>query len=101
MPRQEAWLRDNWHRLDARVALTGGAVFDYISGDLARAPRWMTDNGLEWLGRLLIEPKRLWRRYLLGNLRFCCASCSTASPATDRPRTQPPKLGVNLRLPLR
>lgn len=70
MPRQEQWLRDNWDRLDVRVALTGGAVFDYISGDLARAPRWMTDNGLEWLGRLLIEPKRLWRRYLLGNPRF-------------------------------
>ncbi len=70
MPRQEAWLRDNWHRLDARVALTGGAVFDYISGDLTRAPRWMTDNALEWLGRLIIEPNRLWRRYLLGNPRF-------------------------------
>jgi len=62
------------------VALTGGAVFDYVSGDLQRAPRWMTDNGMEWLGRLLIEPRRfvlspvvslsnhlpkgLWKRYL-------------------------------------
>jgi len=70
MPRQEQWLRDNWTRLQINVALTGGAVFDYMSGELRRAPRWMTDNGLEWLGRLLIEPGRLWKRYLLGNPIF-------------------------------
>jgi N-acetylglucosaminyldiphosphoundecaprenol N-acetyl-beta-D-mannosaminyltransferase len=70
MPMQEQWLMDNWDQVDAGVALTGGAVFDYISGDLKRAPRWMTDNGLEWLGRLLIEPRRLWKRYILGNPLF-------------------------------
>jgi N-acetylglucosaminyldiphosphoundecaprenol N-acetyl-beta-D-mannosaminyltransferase len=52
------------------VALTGGAVFDYVSGELKRAPRWMTENGLEWLGRLIIEPRRLWKRYLIGNPLF-------------------------------
>ncbi len=66
MPLQEYWLEENWARIDARVALTAGAAFDYISGRLRRAPRWMTDHGLEWLGRLLIEPRRLWKRYLLG-----------------------------------
>lgn len=70
MPLQERWLMENWDRINANVALTGGAVFDYVSGELRRAPRWMTDNGLEWLGRLLIEPRRLWKRYLIGNPLF-------------------------------
>ena len=70
MPIQERWLMENWDQINANVALTGGAVFDYVSGDLRRAPSWMTGNGLEWLGRLLIEPHRLWKRYLLGNPLF-------------------------------
>jgi N-acetylglucosaminyldiphosphoundecaprenol N-acetyl-beta-D-mannosaminyltransferase len=70
MPLQEQWLLENWEKVDARVALTGGAVFDYVSGRLQRGPRWMTDHGLEWLARLLIEPHRLWRRYVLGNPLF-------------------------------
>lgn len=70
MPLQEMWLRDNWAQINANIALTGGAVFDYVSGNLQRAPRWMTENGLEWLGRLIIEPQRLWKRYILGNPRF-------------------------------
>lgn len=70
MPLQERWLMENWPRLDARVALTGGAVFDYVSGDLRRGPRLLTDNGFEWLARLLIEPRRLWRRYVVGNPVF-------------------------------
>lgn len=70
MPLQERWLMRNWHRIDARVALTGGAVFDYVSGELKRGPRLLTDNGFEWLARLLIEPRRLWRRYVVGNPLF-------------------------------
>jgi N-acetylglucosaminyldiphosphoundecaprenol N-acetyl-beta-D-mannosaminyltransferase len=70
MPLQERWLMENWERIEANVALTGGAVFDYISGELRRAPRWMTEHSLEWLGRLIIEPRRLWRRYLIGNMLF-------------------------------
>lgn len=70
MPLQEQWLSQNWDDLDAIVTLTGGAVFDYVSGELQRAPKWMTDNGLEWLGRLLIEPRRLWKRYVVGNPLF-------------------------------
>jgi len=58
---------ENWDCIEANVALTGGAVFDYVSGELHRAPRRLTDHGLEWLGRLIIEPRRLWRRYLIGN----------------------------------
>jgi len=70
MPIQERWLMENWDRLNANITFTGGAVFDYVSGELSRAPRWMTDHGLEWLGRLLIEPRRLWARYVLGNPLF-------------------------------
>lgn len=70
MPTQERWLMENRGRLNVRVALTGGAVFDYVSGELRRGPRFLTDNGFEWLARLVIEPRRLWRRYLVGNTLF-------------------------------
>lgn len=70
MPLQERWLMENLNRIEAGVSLTGGAVFDYVSGDLRRGPRFLTQNGFEWLARLLVEPRRLWRRYLLGNPLF-------------------------------
>ena len=70
MPLQEKWLNENWKKLDARVFLVGGACFDYASGCLKRGPKILTDNGFEWFCRLIIEPKRLWRRYLIGNLIF-------------------------------
>ena len=67
MPLQEWWLKENWNRVNAGVAITLGAIFDYVSGELRRGPRFLTDKGFEWLARLFIEPRRLWRRYLLGN----------------------------------
>jgi N-acetylglucosaminyldiphosphoundecaprenol N-acetyl-beta-D-mannosaminyltransferase len=70
MPLQEYWLMENRHRLDTGVALTGGAVFDYVSGRLRRGPRLLVSSSFEWLARLLIEPRRLWRRYLVGNPLF-------------------------------
>ena len=70
MPLQERWLMENRGRLDAGVALTGGAVFDYVSGRVRRGPRLLTENGFEWLARLLLEPRRLWWRYLIGNPLF-------------------------------
>lgn len=70
MPLQERWLEQSWRDVDARIALTGGAVFDYVSGRLRRGPRLLTDHGWEWLARLSIEPRRLWRRYLIGNPVF-------------------------------
>jgi N-acetylglucosaminyldiphosphoundecaprenol N-acetyl-beta-D-mannosaminyltransferase len=70
MPIQERWLMENWDRLEVNVALPVGALFDYLAGEIPRAPHWMTDHGLEWLGRLIVEPRRLWRRYLIGNTRF-------------------------------
>jgi N-acetylglucosaminyldiphosphoundecaprenol N-acetyl-beta-D-mannosaminyltransferase len=70
MPLQERWLLENWDRIEAHVALTAGAAFDYVSGDLRRAPPWMRKTGMEWLGRLVIEPRRLAGRYILGNPLF-------------------------------
>jgi N-acetylglucosaminyldiphosphoundecaprenol N-acetyl-beta-D-mannosaminyltransferase len=70
MPVQEKWILENIASLQVNIAFPAGALFDYLSGEVQRAPRWMTDNGLEWLGRLMIEPGRLWRRYLVGNPLF-------------------------------
>jgi N-acetylglucosaminyldiphosphoundecaprenol N-acetyl-beta-D-mannosaminyltransferase len=70
MPLQEHWLHTHRAHLDVPVALTVGAAFDYLAGTTPRGPAWMTDYGLEWLARLLVEPRRLWRRYVLGNPRF-------------------------------
>jgi len=70
MPLQERWLAENRQKIEANVVITGGAVFDYISGELRRGPRFLTDNGFEWLARLLIDPRRLWKRYILGNPLF-------------------------------
>jgi N-acetylglucosaminyldiphosphoundecaprenol N-acetyl-beta-D-mannosaminyltransferase len=70
MPLQEKWLAENLGQLDVAAGLSCGALFDYVSNNLKRAPRFLTDHGLEWLGRLSYEPARLWRRYLLGNPVF-------------------------------
>ena len=70
MPIQEYWLDENWDRIGASVALTGGAVFDYVSGELKRGPRLLVYNGLESMARLIVEPRRLWRRYVVGNPLF-------------------------------
>ncbi len=65
MPSQEKWLSENWERLSAHIFLTGGAVFDYAAGNLKRAPDWVIRAHLEWLHRLIQEPRRLFRRYAL------------------------------------
>jgi N-acetylglucosaminyldiphosphoundecaprenol N-acetyl-beta-D-mannosaminyltransferase len=67
MPLQERWISDNLDRLHSRVILPLGACLDIYTGKLFRGPKWMTDNGMEWLGRLFTEsPKRVWARYLIG-----------------------------------
>lgn len=55
------------------IALAVGAAFDFLAGTKKQAPAWMGRNGLEWIYRLVSEPRRLWRRYLFGNLRFAKA----------------------------
>ena len=69
-PKQEFWAARLADRLNAPLILPVGAAFDFHSGRLRRAPTWMRRLGLEWLFRLRMEPRRLWRRYLVTNVRF-------------------------------
>jgi N-acetylglucosaminyldiphosphoundecaprenol N-acetyl-beta-D-mannosaminyltransferase len=69
-PRQELWIASNVELAGVSFALGVGGSFDHLSGFARRAPRWMQRCGLEWLHRLALEPRRLWRRYLIGNSAF-------------------------------
>jgi len=69
-PKQERWMAAHVGRLNAKVMIGVGAAFDMHAGLLRQAPRWMQRAGLEWLFRLCMEPRRLWRRYLRHNPRF-------------------------------
>ncbi|MGB8802820.1 MAG: WecB/TagA/CpsF family glycosyltransferase [Candidatus Acidiferrales bacterium] len=64
-PKQERWMYEHREKLKVPVMLGVGAAFDMNSGRLKRAPAWMRESGLEWFYRLLSEPRRLWRRYLV------------------------------------
>jgi N-acetylglucosaminyldiphosphoundecaprenol N-acetyl-beta-D-mannosaminyltransferase len=70
MPLQERWILDNFDKIEARVFLPLGACLDFYTDSVYRGPRWLTDNGLEWLTRLVTEPTRLWERYIIGNPLF-------------------------------
>lgn len=63
-PKQDIWMREHYRRL-SQTLIGVGAAFDFHAGTVRRAPRWMQRSGLEWLFRLLSEPRRLWRRYLV------------------------------------
>ncbi len=69
-PKQERWMSEHIGRLTAPVLVGVGAAFDFHAGRKRQAPRWMQGAGLEWFYRLLTEPRRLWRRYLINNPRF-------------------------------
>lgn len=69
-PLQEFWIDANLARLRVRVAIGVGALFDFLAGRVTRAPRWLRKMRVEWIYRLWLEPKRLWRRYLVGNAQF-------------------------------
>lgn len=69
-PKQEEFMARHWKDLDAGILVGVGAAFDFLSGRIPQAPRWMRQSGLEWLFRLGTEPRRLWRRYLVHNPRF-------------------------------
>lgn len=69
-PKQEWWMDAHVNKINARVMIGVGAAFDFHSGNTKQAPKWMQTKGLEWLFRLVTEPKRLWKRYLLGHPQF-------------------------------
>jgi N-acetylglucosaminyldiphosphoundecaprenol N-acetyl-beta-D-mannosaminyltransferase len=71
-PKQDYWMKEHVGWLSAPVLIGVGAAFDFHAGVKRQAPRWMQRSGLEWLFRLMTEPRRLWRRYLINNSGFLC-----------------------------
>ena len=70
-PKQEKWTYQHWSELNINCHCgTIGAVFDFYAGTVKRAPLWWQRHSLEWLYRLLKEPRRMWRRYIIGNAKF-------------------------------
>lgn len=69
-PKQEFWMYEHRPRLNVPVMVGVGAAFDFIAGKVKQAPLWMQENGLEWSFRLMQEPRRLWRRYLVLGPKF-------------------------------
>lgn len=69
-PKQDYWVAHFRPLLEASVLIAVGAAFDFHTGRIRQAPRWMQRTGFEWLFRLSQDPKRLWKRYILGNPRF-------------------------------
>lgn len=70
MPIQERWLLENWNDLDVNIAISVGAIFEYMAGTMKHGPSWMTKNYMEWLFRLVDRPKRYAGRYLRDNPLF-------------------------------
>lgn len=71
-PRQEKWIETFVKPEHARVVVSVGALFDFMAGEVPRAPKWMRDLRVEWMFRLYQEPARLWKRYVIGNPLFLC-----------------------------
>lgn len=70
-PKQEKWTYRHWDELNIHCHCgTVGAVFDFFAGTVDRAPLWWQEHSMEWLYRLIKEPKRMWRRYIIGNILF-------------------------------
>jgi N-acetylglucosaminyldiphosphoundecaprenol N-acetyl-beta-D-mannosaminyltransferase len=69
-PRQDVWLAHNASRLRPAVKIGVGGLFDFYSERISRAPEWMREIGMEWSWRLAMEPRRMWRRYVIGNPLF-------------------------------
>jgi N-acetylglucosaminyldiphosphoundecaprenol N-acetyl-beta-D-mannosaminyltransferase len=70
-PKQEKWIYRHWNELNIHCHCgTIGAVFDFYAGTIKRAPIWWQEHSLEWLYRLIKEPRRMWRRYIIGNWKF-------------------------------
>lgn len=69
-PLQEKWIASNTHKLETAVAMGVGGLFDFYSENTKRAPRWLREMGLEWCYRMLQEPGRMWKRYIIGNPLF-------------------------------
>lgn len=90
-PKQDLWMYEHRDRINAAVMIGVGAAFDFLAGTKLQAPRWIRESGLEWLFRLLTEPKRLWRRYLINNSLFIYYVAKDYLLRKINPRKYPPK----------
>ena len=90
-PKQELWMAA--HRGRVRAVMIGvGAAFDYHAGTIQRAPLWMQHAGLEWLHRLVSEPRRLWRRYLVTNTLFIVGAFWQIVTRAPADKARPPSI---------
>ncbi len=69
-PKQEKWVYENYKKYNAKVSICAGATVDFLAGNVSRAPKWMSDHGLEWFYRFLQEPKRLFKRYFIDDIKI-------------------------------
>lgn len=69
-PKQEKWIYENYLKYEGTVSVCAGATVDFLAGNINRAPAWMSNNGLEWLYRFLQEPKRLFKRYFIDDMKI-------------------------------
>ena len=69
-PKQEKWIYDNYEKYDATFSVCAGATVDFLAGNVKRAPRWMSNAGIEWLYRFAKEPKRLFKRYFIDDVKI-------------------------------
>jgi len=69
-PKQEKWIYENYSKYDAKVSICAGATVDFLAGNVSRAPRWMSNCGLEWFYRFIQEPKRMFKRYFIDDIKI-------------------------------
>lgn len=69
-PKQEKWIYENYQKYDAKVSICAGATVDFLAGNINRAPKWMSEHGLEWFYRFLQEPKRMFKRYFVDDVKI-------------------------------
>lgn len=74
-PKQEKFIYENMEKYDARVSVCAGATVDFLAGNVKRAPKWMRNHGLEWLYRFFQEPKRLFKRYFVDDVKILGLTC--------------------------
>lgn len=69
-PKQEKWIYENYQKYDAKVSVCAGATVDFLAGNVKRCPKWMSEHGLEWFYRFLQEPKRMFKRYFVDDVKI-------------------------------
>ena len=82
-PKQELWMQEHRDKIQGSVMLGIGAVFDFLAGTQKMAPKWVVSAGFEWLFRLISEPKRLWKRYIIGGVKYLYYSLTSELTSSE------------------